>query len=161
MPYINGRYHINPIMGQALEAAREAEAAMLALQQQASHDSADSSGSASYDDTCDPGDPSCSDAAAGQGPIHHVEIEATEVVPHHSGHAVRGFVARVHRLPAAPRTAREGVTHSVFDAIPAESRYSAASRSLSSNHSTLPPETHVFADHRDLMSFLAGELAKK
>jgi hypothetical protein len=142
MPYINGRYHINPIMGQALEAAREAEAAMFALQQQASPDSADSSGGASYDDTCDPGDPSCSDASAAQGPIHHVEIEATEVVPHHSGRAVRGFVARVHRLPADP--------------LGRPSIHSAPSGS-----NTPPPETHVFADHRDLMSFLAGELAKK
>lgn len=138
MPYINGRYHINPIMGQALEAAREAEAVMLALQKRASRDSADSSGDASYDDSCDPRDPSCSDASAAAGPIHHVEIEATEVVPHHSGRAGRGFVARVHRLPAEAPTA--------WEATP---------------NSKLPPETHVFADHRDLMSFLAGELAKK
>jgi hypothetical protein len=142
MPYINGRYHINPIMGHALEAAREAESAMLALQQQASRDSADSSGNASYDDTCDPDDPSCSGASAGQSPIHHVEIEATEVIPHHSGRAVRGFVARVHRLPTDP-----------------SARPSSVSAPSASN--TPAPETHVFADHRDLVNFLRDELAKK
>ena len=78
MPFINGRYHINPIMGQALEAAREAEAALAALQQRASRDSSDSSNDASRDDSCDPDDPTTSDAIAGPGPIHHVEIEASE-----------------------------------------------------------------------------------
>ncbi len=32
MPFIRGRYHINAIAGEALEAAREAEAALLALE---------------------------------------------------------------------------------------------------------------------------------
>ena len=35
MPFIRGRYHINAIAGEALEAAREAEAALLALQHDA------------------------------------------------------------------------------------------------------------------------------
>lgn len=81
MPFINGRYHINPIMGHALEAAREAEAALAALQQRASRDSSDSSNDASRDDTFDPDDPTSSVAIAGPGPIHHVEIEASEIVP--------------------------------------------------------------------------------
>ena len=135
MPFINGRYHINPMMGQALEAAREAEAALAALQQRASRDSSVSSNVASRDDSCGPDDPGSSDALAGPGPIHHVEIEASEIVPSSSGRAVHGFVARVHRLPAEARSGKEG-------AAP-------------------PPETHVFADHRDLVNFLRDELARK
>jgi hypothetical protein len=137
MPFINGRYHVNPIMGQALEAAREAEAALLALQQQASRDSGDSSANVSGDDGDDQEDPSSADAAADAGPIHHVEIEATELVPSGSGRTTRGFVAHVHR--AAP---------------PAE--YS----SLSAGHVAPPPETHVFSDHGDLVNFLRDALAK-
>jgi hypothetical protein len=38
MPFIRGRYHINPVLGEALEAAREAEAALLELEQQAQRD---------------------------------------------------------------------------------------------------------------------------
>jgi hypothetical protein len=140
MPFINGRYHINPIMGQALEAAREAEAAIAALQQRASRDSSNSSNDASRDDTCDPDDPASSDALAGPGPIHHVEIEASEIVPSSSGRAVRGFVARVHRLPAEARSASDGAAPT--STVP-------------------PPETHVFADHRDLVNFLRDELARK
>jgi hypothetical protein len=148
MPFINGRYHINPVMGQALEAAREAETALAALQQRASRDSSDSPNDASRDDNCDPDDPTSSDALAGPGPIHHVEIEVQEglpgrrlvepgrsdIVPASSGRAVRGFVARVHRLPAEARSANNGIAP--------------------------PPETHVFADHRDLVNFLRDALAK-
>jgi hypothetical protein len=137
MPFINGRYHVNPIMGQALEAAREAEAALLALQQQASRDSSDSSADASGDDGDDSDDPSSADAAADTGPIHHVEIEATELVPSGSGRATRGFVAHVHR--AAP---------------------SADNFSRSASRIAPPPETHVFSDHGDLVNFLRDALAK-
>ena len=35
MPFIRGRYHINPVMGEALEAAREAEAAQIELERKA------------------------------------------------------------------------------------------------------------------------------
>lgn len=81
MPFIRGRYHINPVAGAALEAALAAEA----------QDSRD-------------GDSDERDAAPGayepgkaRGPIHHVEIESAQLVPSHSGHAARGFVVRVHR----------------------------------------------------------------
>jgi hypothetical protein len=116
MPFIKGRYYLNPTMGAALEAAREAEAALLAQQG-------------------DTGDPSASNDDAGipadsKGPIHHVEIEASEVVPAHSGRAAGGFVARVHR--SAPQPSARAAT----------------------------PETHVFTDHRDLVNFLRDELAK-
>jgi hypothetical protein len=134
MPFINGRYHVNPIMGEALEAAREAEAALVALQQQASRDSAGDA----PDDSADPDDPSAADATAGAGPIHHVEIDATELIPTHSGRATRGFVARVHRTSSS---ANAGTS-------PQDARRSAP-----------PPETHVFSDHRDLVNFLGDALA--
>ena len=124
MPFISGRYHVNPIMGHALEAAREAEAAMLALQQQARKNFGDASANAPEDDSADPEDPSSADAADAQagGPIHHIEIEATELVPSNSGRSTRGFVARVHR--AAPSASvvipRSGATRNLF--FPAASK---------------------------------------
>ena len=135
MPFIRGRYHINPTMGEALEAAREAEAALLALEQRAREQRADggdpdSDGDSESDDG--------TEAAPGTGPVHHVEIEAAEVVPSHSGRAARGFVARVHRSG----TTRNG------------------SAGAARGGSTSPPETHVFSDHRDLVNFLGDELAK-
>lgn len=67
MPFINGRYHINPAMGQALEEARAAADALLA--------SDDASHSARHDDfAADP-----TDSADNKGPIHHIEIEAAEL----------------------------------------------------------------------------------
>lgn len=149
MPFINGRYHINPVMGEALEAAREAEAALLALQQRASRDAADSRGS-SCDDFAD-ADDSSSPARSALGPVRHVEIAATELVPSASGRATRGFVARVHRLPAtAGRSAAQGKRAT---SGPAGSRTAADSAPA--------PETHVFTDHRDLVNYLRDELARK
>jgi hypothetical protein len=135
MPFINGRYHVNPIMGEALEAAREAEAALAALQLQASRDS--SGNAPNGDDGPDADDPSSSDSTANAGPIHHVEIEATELVPSNSGRATRGFVARVHRASSA----------------------NAGNTPQSAGRSAPPPETHVFSDHRDLVNFLGDALA--
>jgi hypothetical protein len=83
MPFIRGRYYINPIAGAAIERAREAD-------------------DSEVDDDSEGGD-SVSDAA----PVRRIEIEATEIVPSATGRAARGFVARVHRgdarggLPAA------------------------------------------------------------
>jgi hypothetical protein len=139
MPFIRGRYHINPTMGEALEAAREAEAALLALEQQARAQRAngsdlDSDGEGESDD----GTESTPSAGAGTGPVHHVEIEAAEVVPSHSGRAARGFVARVHRS-GTTGNGNAGATRGAL---------------------TPPPETHVFSDHRDLVNFLGAELAK-
>ena len=139
MPFIRGRYHINPTMGEALEAAREAEAALLALEQQAraqraSGDDPDSDGDGESDD----GTESTGPAGPGAGPVHRVEIEAAAVVPSHSGRAARGFVARVHR------TGTSG----------------SGNASATQGELTSPPETHVFSDHRDLVNFLGTELAK-
>ncbi|MGH9714074.1 MAG: hypothetical protein ACRD5M_12325 [Candidatus Acidiferrales bacterium] len=90
MPFIRGRYHMNAIAGQALEAAREADLARLA-----------SAGQQSQGDGEEEGDAVGNKAA----PIHRVEIEAAETVPAHSGRAERGFVARVHREDAGNRLA--------------------------------------------------------
>jgi hypothetical protein len=136
MPFIRGRYHINPTMGEALEAAREAEAALLALEQQARGQRANS-GDPDSDEGAESGQGE--ESTPGTGPVHRVEIEAAEVVPSHSGRATRGFVARVHRasMPDGgnPGAARGGLTS--------------------------PPETHVFSDHHDLVNFLGDELAKE
>ncbi|HTW24028.1 MAG TPA: hypothetical protein VMD78_10540 [Candidatus Baltobacteraceae bacterium] len=135
MPFIGGRYHINPAMGAALEAAREAEAALQALELRAQEQRAyaDNSDSDRDGDV----DQAAADSKPGTGPVHRVEIEAAEVVPSHSGRAARGFVARVHRCGA-----NGGGTEAIRGA------------------STSPPETHVFSDHRDLVSFLGDELGK-
>ena len=110
MPYIRGRYYMNPVVGDALEAAREAEAALQALEHAAKvargdTGEEDDAGAASSSEN---GGSSASSgsganfnsdayAKSAPGPIHRVEIEAAELVPAHSGRAQRGFVARIHR----------------------------------------------------------------
>jgi hypothetical protein len=93
MPFIRGRYHINAIAGEALEAAREAEATLLALE----HDAEEAGGDADAE-----GDDEGGATESGKGPIHRVAIEAAELVPAHPGRAQRGFVTRVHREGVAP-----------------------------------------------------------
>jgi hypothetical protein len=153
MPFIRGRYHINAIAGEALEAAREAEAALLALE----HDAAQAGGQEN-----DEGDEMDSAHGADKGPIHRVEIEAAELVPSHSGRAQRGFVAHVHREAAAPDQGAGGSS-----GAPGESPRARFASLRSPQAGQLPtagnasrPETHVFADHRDLVNFLRDEFAK-
>jgi len=152
MPFIKGRYHINPIAGQALEAAREAEAALLALEHAAQQNresdadsGADADSDAPFASRFDRDASRQNDAAP--GPIHRVEIDAAETVPSNFGHATRGFVARVHRAPV--------VSPAAVQSAAADPR--AASSSLNQSPA---PETHVFAGHRDLISFLRDEFAK-
>jgi hypothetical protein len=136
MPFIRGRYHINPTMGEALEAARQAEAALLALEQQAQQRRV--GGSEPDCDSDTEGEAAAhGESNAGNGPVHRVEIEAAEVVPSHSGRTARGFVARVHRA-AAPDDKSAGTARGA----------------------SAPPETHAFSDHRDLVSFLGDALAQ-
>jgi hypothetical protein len=150
MPFIRGRYHINPIAGEALEAARAAETALSELEQEADSalaDSADAQGDQGGEDDDEFGSGA---SQAGAGPIHRVEIEAAELVPSHSGRAQRGFVARVHREGAgAPGVRAFGAPSSPRP--PGEYPSSAYAPG---------PETHVFAGHRDLVSFLRDEFAK-
>jgi hypothetical protein len=152
MPFIRGRYHINAIAGEALEAAREAEAALLALE----HDAAQTS-----DDENDDGETG-SAQEGNKGPIHRVEIEAAELVPSHSGRAQRGFVAHVHRDATQPgQGARDDSTEAGDSprARFASLKSPRAGRVATAGNSSRP-ETHVFADHRDLVSFLRDEFAK-
>lgn len=148
MPFIRGRYYINPIAGAALEAAREADEA---------HAVPGAKGQA------DPQSPAgASGLASGRGaqePIHRVEIETTEVVPAHSGRAQQGFIARVHRGPAGSRSATQPDADSdLFDSpAPSGAQSKTGARS---GHAAQPPETHVFAHHQDLTDFLRGEFEK-
>ncbi len=145
MPFIKGRYHINPAMGEALEAAREAEMRRASPSQATNGSEGPLSDDPADFDRSD--DDNSRNASDDKPPIHRVEIEATEIVPSHSGRAQRGFVARVHRAAhAAPQSMRE-----VIPSPPART----------TNLSSPPaPETHVFSDHRDLVNFLRDELAK-
>lgn len=143
MPFIRGRYHINPIMGEALEAAREAEAALLALEQRAQNDrqQADQDADDASDDSSDSGD-----LPSGSRPIHRVEIEAAELVPSHSGRAARGFVARVHRQALPSSDSANPDSDGGFPLRP-------------STDAPASCDTHVFASHNDLIDFLRNQLA--
>ncbi len=163
MPFIRGRYHINAIAGEALEAAREAEAALLALE----HEAGQADGQ--EDDGGDDGDQE-SVSGADKGPIHRVEIEAAELVPAHSGRAQRGFVAHVHREPGQPEQGGRGSVQSAANgnsigsgagpgARFASLRSPQAAQVLTAGNASRP-ETHVFADHHDLVDFLRDEFAK-
>jgi len=163
MPFIRGRYHINAIAGEALEAAREAEAALLALE----HEAAQVGG---YRDDEDDDGEQDSAADSGKGPIHRVEIEAAELVPSHTGRAQRGFVAHVHREAIQPEQSGRGFVQSAANgnSIGTGDGPRARFASLRSPQAgqvptagnAARPETHVFADHRDLVSFLRDEFAK-
>jgi hypothetical protein len=150
MPFIRGRYHINPIAGEALEAARAAEAALSELEQDADSALADSADSQSGDGDEDDDAFGSGASQAGAGPIHRVEIEAAELVPSHSGRAQRGFVARVHR---------EGSGTPGVHAFGAPSSPRLPGEYPSSAYAPRP-ETHVFPGHRDLVSFLRDAFAK-
>lgn len=153
MPFIRGRYHINAIAGEALEAAREAEAALLALQ----HDAGQAG-----DVEGEEGDGAESANGADKGPIHRVEIEAAELVPSHSGRAQRGFVAHVHREPVEPGHGARGASMGASNSPRARfaSLRSPQAGQMPTAGNAARPETHVFADHRDLVSFLRDEFAK-
>jgi hypothetical protein len=161
MPFIRGRDHFNAIAGEALGAAREAEAALLALE----HEAGNADGQ--WDDGGD--DEEESTSGAGKGPIHRVEIEAAELVPAHSGRAQRGFVARVHREAAQPEQGERGFVQSAANGNSSGSEAGPRARfaSLRSPQAgQLPtagnasrPETHVFADHHELVDFLRDEFA--
>lgn len=132
MPFIRGRYHINPVLGEALEAAREAENALLALEQE---------------------EQSGKDALRGKAPVHRVEIEAAELVPSHSGRGGRGYVARVHRSAVSPQDGDDDFAGA--GGKTAKSRLQGALPGAVDGSHT---ETHVFANHGDLVHFLHDAL---
>jgi hypothetical protein len=163
MPFIRGRYHINAIAGEALEAAREAEAALLALE----HEAAQVGGHKDDEDEDGDGDPA---SDSGKGPIHRVEIEAAELVPSHTGRAQRGFVAHVHREAVQPEQSGSGFVQSAASGNSIGSGDGPRARfaslrspragQVSTAGNATRTETHVFGDHRDLVSFLRDEFAK-
>jgi hypothetical protein len=187
MPYIRGRYYMNPVVGDALEAAREAEAALQALEHAAKvargdtgeEDDAGASSSSGDDggsNASGSGANSNSDAYAksAPGPIHRVEIEAAELVPSHSGRAQRGFVARIHRhangnaANAPAQDSLPGRSNSPSSSI--ANGNANASASPFARNSSMPdatrqgamhpaPETHVFSNHNDLTNFLHDQFA--
>jgi hypothetical protein len=163
MPFIRGRYHINAIAGEALEAVRETEAALLALEREAGQ------AEGQEDDGSGDGDEE-SVSGADKGPIHRVEIEATELVPAHSRRAQRGFVARVHREPGQPEQGGRGFEqsaangNSIGSGAGPRARFaslrSPQAEQVPTAGNASRPETHVFADHHDLVDFLRDEFAK-
>jgi hypothetical protein len=169
MPFIRGRYYMNPIAGEAIEAARAAEAALADLEQSAHDDIANNASSQSSannasgdDDGFDDASCATSNAArANAGPIHRVEIEAAEVMPSHSGRAQRGYVAHVDRELSAgrlPARASGGFGAGGIGAAAAQQRMQPGDYPSAAYPPR--PETHVFSDHRDLVSFLRDEFAK-
>jgi len=144
MPFIRGRYHLNPIVGAALEAAREADEALHA---QHESDAGSDNGSASG-------------VATAKGPIHRVEIETAEVVPAHSGRSQRGFVARIHRTNPGDSTNSDPVIPFFGHTGSDDSGSDGAALRIRTGIASAKPETHVFSDHHDLVDFLRCELEK-
>lgn len=130
MPFINGRYYMNPAFGRAVEAARVAESAHELERQHETGEDDEPPVNRTNDNE--------------KGPIHRVEIESTEVVTPQSGRAQKGFAARIHRAAAS------GEVHGGFSS--GDSRDEQADEQQ--------PETHVFSDHRDLVNFLRDQFAK-
>ena len=183
MPYIRGRYYMNPVVGDALEAAREAEAALQALEHAAKvargdtgEDDAGAGSSGGGNDssaTSGSGANSNADAYAksAPGPIHRVEIEASEIVPAHSGRAQRGFVARIHRhangndanasaqdsLPGRSNSPSSSIANASASPFARNSSKPDAMRQGAVHHA---PETHVFSNHNDLTNFLHDQFAE-
>lgn len=139
MPFVKGRYYMNRVLGEALEGAREAEAALAGLQAQEQ----DGNGGAASEKQ-----------GKEKGPIQRLEIERAEMVPAHSGRGEAGYVARVHRKGAAPQSAAEADDGFASD--------ESAQGQSGARRGGEPPqvETHVFNNHHDLVSFLRDELAK-
>lgn len=130
MPVVGGRYYINRVLGEALEGAREAEAALEALREKK--------------------DGQENAPRAARGPIQRVEIDAADLVPAHSGRGKRGYVARIHRKPISSAGALKPDD---------EFAGAAASRRASGQEANEPGvETHLFEHHADLVDFLRDQL---
>lgn len=133
MPFVSGRYYINRVLGEALEGAREAEAALEALREkESSQENA---------------------TRAAHGPIQRVEIEAAELAPAHSGRGKHGYVARIHRKPIPVADLREPDD---------EFAEGTGSHGASGEEANEPPgvETHAFESHADLVNFLRDQLGQ-
>jgi hypothetical protein len=175
MPYIHGRYYMNPVVGDALEAAREAEAALQALEHAAKvargetgeEDDASgaisggSGGNAGGDSRASGSSNAGGNANAAPGPIHRVEIEAAELVPSHTGRAQRGFVARIHRHASNAGSAQSSSSangNANSSATPFARNYPPQG-AMQPGTMRPAPETHVFSNHSDLTNFLRDQFA--
>jgi hypothetical protein len=92
MPFIRGRYYANPIVGAALEAARDAEDAAVSQE----------------DRDPERGEDSDSEGDAESRPIRRIEIELAELVPTHSGEGTKSYIASLHREAAADADGDDG-----------------------------------------------------
>jgi len=183
MPYIRGRYYMNPVVGDALEAAREAEAALQALERAAKvargetgdEDDAGDGASSATGSSAGSGSSANSNAdgngKSAPGPIHRVEIEAAELVPSHTGRAQRGFVARIHRhaggagiaMQGASSSSANGNSNASVAGLPRAGNFAAqGSMQQGTQQRTMrpAPETHVFSNHSDLTNFLRDQFAQ-
>lgn len=151
MPFIRGRYYINPAYGAALEAAREAEEV---------RSSAERSERESKSASTTSGADGRGGQNEAQGPIHRVEIEVAEVVPSHSGRAQRGFVARVHRASVTSGARANSTAADDFIDGPGSGARTGSRAVQGNSVSTEAPEMHVFADPQNLADFLQGEFEK-
>lgn len=118
MPFLAGKFYANPAYGKGVENARAAATDAAAADDGSGYE--DLVGGARHE--------------GGKGAVHRIVIEATEVVPAHTGRAQSGFVAHVHRAAGGPRTS----------GLPSKGE--------------ARPETHVFTDHRDVADFVSGAL---
>lgn len=153
MPMIRGRYYMNPVMGEALEEARARAGEGNAPR--GSEEEVAGKGEGSH-----PADGRERDAHGkflAPGPIHHVEIECAE----------GGYVARVHRHPAASSAhsevdGREGYPHERSAWRHHDEAHDAgdAHYPIQSPVPHARPEVHVFANHNDLAEFMREELGK-
>jgi hypothetical protein len=167
---------MNPVVGDALEAAREAEAALQALEHAAKvargdtgeeDDSGNSSSSAAIDGSSAGSGSSNSsagnNASSTPGPIHRVEIEAAELVPSHTGRAQRGFVARIHRHASNAGSAQSSssVNGNANSSVGSSFARNYPSQGAMQQGTMRPaPETHVFSNHNDLTNFLHDQFAQ-
>jgi hypothetical protein len=135
MPFVRGRFYMNPAMGEALEEARaraeEGNAAHGSEEESTGHDSSkgqERDGHGRFR-------PGRHGEAPEPGPVHRMEIE----------HAEGGFVTRVHRAP------QEGA----HDAREAGDESGANRAMHCGNHST-----HVFTNAHELAEFVREELSR-
>ena len=92
MPFIRGRYYANPVVGRAIEAAREAEEARALANSDSDGERASGAESGAND-----GKEQRLEDLDGTAPVRRIEIEVAEMVPAQSGRATKGYVARLHR----------------------------------------------------------------
>ena len=83
MPFVRGRYYVNPMAGEALEAALDFESQLFASRGTNRRNEAQR-------------DKESIDVSE-KGSIRRIEIETAELVPSQAGSAEKGYVIRIHR----------------------------------------------------------------